>query len=212
MAKTHTLEEQGVAGSAPVQDRETEAGEATFRVWACDNQVYGPIPESVLKQWVQETRVQRDTWVYNETKMEWRQASKLDELRYSWPAGEDTIFLSRQLKAATGIDVYELRMFPIFAGLANRDLAEIIRYAELRVLQPGEVAMRRREPGDAIFLVLSGMLRARISVGGDEKVLSKIPPGEFFGEMAMLTQTTRSADVVAPRATARLSQESLSGT
>ncbi len=107
------------------------------------------------------------------------------------------MFLQRQATSATGIDVYELRLFPIFSTLPNHELAQFIRFAELVIVQPGEVVMKRREPGDAIFFVLSGSVRAQIRVGGEEKVLAKIGAGEFFGEMAMLTQTPRSADVIA---------------
>jgi CRP-like cAMP-binding protein len=61
----------------------------------------------------------------------------------------------------------------------------------------GDLIVRRREPGDSIYFVLSGSARARILVGGEEKLLNRIPAGEFLGEMSMFTQTVRSADVVA---------------
>jgi hypothetical protein len=195
--KMNTFAETSLSGVALAAPAPTETEERLFRVWACDNQVYGPIPISILKEWVQDARVLRDSWVYIEDKLEWRQAGRVEELRYSFPEGEETMFLHREAVTAKGIDVNELRLFPIFSGLSNHELAHFIRFAELIEVPQGEIVMRRREPGDAIFFVLTGSMRARIHVGGEEKVLAKIGPGEFFGEMAMLTQTARSADVLA---------------
>src|SRR3974390_870744 len=137
MAKMDTIFEGSVTDS--LSDAISGNGEPMYRVWACDNQVYGPIPESVLKQWVIETRVQRETWVYLEDKMEWRPAVKIEGLHYCFPAGEETTFLHQQSLTSTGIDAFELRQFPIFAGLTNQELAQFIRLSELHVTQPGEV-------------------------------------------------------------------------
>jgi CRP-like cAMP-binding protein len=48
-----------------------------------------------------------------------------------------------------------------------------------------------------MYFLLDGTVRARLLVGLDDKTLARIAPGEFFGEMAMFTQSPRSADVVA---------------
>ena len=64
-------------------------------------------------------------------------------------------------------------------------------------LQPGELVIKKGDPGDGLFFVLSGSLRARLVVGFEDRTLARIPAGEVFGEMAMFTQSPRSADVVA---------------
>jgi CRP-like cAMP-binding protein len=56
---------------------------------------------------------------------------------------------------------------------------------------------RKGEPGDAMFLVLQGELRAGAKVGGRESTLSVMGVGECFGELAVLDESPRSADVVA---------------
>src|SRR5437764_7352873 len=76
----------------PVPDYDQE----TYRVWASDNQVYGPIPLPTLVQWVQEARVFRDTWVYLEASQEWRPANKIDPLRDYFPPGTETLFIQRE--------------------------------------------------------------------------------------------------------------------
>src|SRR5882724_5224857 len=92
--------------------------EESYRVWACDNQVYGPIPLPVLLGWAQDARVLPETWVYLDTKKEWRQAKKVELLHF--PPGEATLFLRRQAAEGRSIDPVELRQFAVLAGLSNQ--------------------------------------------------------------------------------------------
>jgi hypothetical protein len=172
------------------------AGEL-FKIWAHDNQVYGPIDLPVLIQWVQESRVFRDTWLHLENKDEWRQAKNIPPLSNHFPPGEETDFLHRQPTHPGGVLPDELRQFAILASMSNHELAELIRYGELLQVPAQHLIIRKDDPGDALYFVLSGSMRARLMVGLDEKMLTRIPSGELFGEMAMFTQRPRSADVVA---------------
>ena len=182
---------ENVAMGADVSSQEL------YRVWACDNQVYGPISLAILAEWVSDSRVFRDTWLYLESRRVWCLAEKVEELHGLFPPGEETAFLERQSAAEGGIDPSELRSFPVLAGLSNRDLAQLVHLAELVCVEAGNFIIRRKEPGDAIYFILSGSVRARILVGSDEKNLALIPSGQFFGEMSMFTQTPRAADVLA---------------
>jgi CRP-like cAMP-binding protein len=190
-----TIAESTIAADAAVE--EYVASQELYRVWACDNQVYGPISISILAEWVRDSRVLHDTWLYVESQRVWCRAETMNELHRLFPGGEETAFLDRQTVSAGGIDPYELRCFPVLAGLSNHDLAQLIRLAELVCVTPGNFIIRRREPGDSIYFILSGSVRARIFVGSDEKELAQIPSGQFFGEMSMFTQTPRAADVLA---------------
>jgi len=60
-----------------------------------------------------------------------------------------------------------------------------------------------------MFVVLSGEVRARLKVGGHDNSLGNIGAGELFGEVAMLSRTARSADVIGESSTRllRLSSE-----
>ena len=178
-----------------IHTSDLEQGE-TYRVWASDNQVYGPIPLSILTEWVQDRRVLANTWIYVESLSAWCQADKIPALKDALPPSEDTMFLKHQCLEQNGVDPQELRQFPVLAGLTNHDLAHLIRLAEMVEIGSGEYVIHRREPGDAIFFVLTGNLRASIRVGHDEKILNKIPAGQFFGEMSMFTHTPRTADVI----------------
>jgi len=151
----------------------------------------------MLVQWAEEGRVLRDTWIYLEANEEWRPAHKIEPLHDFFPPGETTLFLHRQAAEQGGIAPEELRQFAVLSSLSNHELAQLIRLGELIHAPCGEIIIKRGDPGDALFFILGGSVRARIFVGGEEKTLARISAGEFFGDMAMFTQSPRSADVVA---------------
>jgi cyclic nucleotide-binding protein len=199
MSKLDRLSEFSGAVTVGIEamDANRNFAEETYRVWACDNQVYGPVTWSALVQWVEEGRVLRDSWIYLEAGGEWRPAHKIGPLHDYFPPGETTIFLHKQAAEEGGIAPEELRQFAILSSLSNQELAQLVRLGEVVHALPGDIIIKRGDPGDALFFVLEGAVRARIFVGGEEKSLAKIAAGEFFGDMAMFTQSPRSADVVA---------------
>jgi CRP-like cAMP-binding protein len=183
--------------SEPLNSEKAAPGDPLYRLWASDNQVYGPVTLAVLAEWAADSRVFPDSWIYSEARRTWEPAINVVELKPFLPKGEHTAFLERQRAFDAGIDPDELRLFPALAALSSRDLAHLIQLAEFLPIPAGEVVIQRREPGDSIYFVLSGALYARILVGGQEQVLNRIPAGEFFGEMSMFTATQRTADVIA---------------
>jgi CRP-like cAMP-binding protein len=56
--------------------------------------------------------------------------------------------------------------------------------------------VRQGDPGDAMFLVLAGELRARVTTGDQETILASFGPGDFFGDIALFDHGPRSADVI----------------
>ena len=57
----------------------------------------------------------------------------------------------------------------------------------------GHVLFREGEPGAEMYVVQRGLVRISKRIGDGEKVLSALGPGEFFGEMSILTGKPRSA-------------------
>ena len=198
MSKLDRLSEfGGVNPGLAALDANRNWREEHYRIWAVDNQVYGPVPWRVLQQWAGEGRVQRKTWIFLEGAQEWRVANQIEALHNLFPPGETTIFLQRQATEPDGVTPEELRQFPSLATLSNSDLAQLIRLGDLRHAHPDDVIIKRGDPGDALFFILAGKVRARIFVGLEKKDLAEMNAGEIFGDMAMFTQSARSADVVA---------------
>ena len=70
-------------------------------------------------------------------------------------------------------------------------------------VQPGVVIFREGEPADAMYLVLDGVVhltrKSPTKAGADER-LARLPPGDFFGEMALFDQEPHTAQAVAAEA------------
>jgi CRP/FNR family transcriptional regulator, cyclic AMP receptor protein len=62
-----------------------------------------------------------------------------------------------------------------------------------REYQPGEVLFREGEAGSVMFVIQSGSVRIAKAIGGEDKVLAVLGPGEFLGEMAILNGKPRTA-------------------
>jgi len=60
----------------------------------------------------------------------------------------------------------------------------------------GTVLFEEGQPGDFMYVVQTGEVEIRRMVGETSRVLAVLPPGEFFGEMAILNARPRSATAV----------------
>jgi SulP family sulfate permease len=91
-------------------------------------------------------------------------------------------------------------------------LAKLCDCLEVRDLDAGEALFLHGEPGDALYIVERGRVAVSLSLADGRLVrLRSFGPGTVVGEMAVYTQTTRSADVVAeaPTRVHRLSTPAL---
>ncbi len=70
-----------------------------------------------------------------------------------------------------------------------------------RQLGSGEILFHEGDHGEDMFVVQSGRIRITKAVGGEERVLAEMTPGEFFGEMAILNHEPRNATAVATEPT-----------
>ncbi len=165
-----------------------------FRAWGNDNVSYGPVELPALVDWVRQGRVMRNTWVFREDKAEWSRAAEMPELKILFKSKTPG---AAQAGPVQGITPGSLRRIKIFADMDERQLASFLQYMEILKLAPNAPVFSKGERGDAMFCVLQGEVRARVMVGGRESTLSIMAVGECFGELAVIDESTRSADVVA---------------
>ena len=73
----------------------------------------------------------------------------------------------------------------------------------MKEFKKGEVIFRQGDPGDCMYDIFSGTVGVYAAYGTpNEKLLTELKVGEFFGEMGLLDQAPRSATVVAIEDTA----------
>lgn len=180
-----------------------------YRAWGSDNIAYGPVELPELVTWIKQGRVRSTSWVHKGAENTWSRASELPELKVLFKSTlppEAASNLERQ-----GIQAGSLRRIKMLADVDERLLASLVPYLEaVRVPQFGTV-VSRGEHGDALFMVLEGELRARVMVDGRETTLTTMGIGECFGELAIVDQGPRSADVIAnqPSVVIKVSQAAL---
>ena len=88
-----------------------------------------------------------------------------------------------------------LRAAPLFAGLADADLERLAATVQRQGLSAGDLLIREGDPGDAMFVVVSGELEVTKRAGATEQPLAHVGPGAIQGEIAALQGTERQASV-----------------
>ena len=94
--------------------------------------------------------------------------------------------------------IEQLKHIPLFAGLSKGELKEVERLIHFRHYQSGEVIFWEDEPGVGMYVVQQGEVGIFKAYGTPEqKELARLQTGDFFGEMALLEDESRSATAVA---------------
>ena len=91
-----------------------------------------------------------------------------------------------------------LRRIPLLSGLSDEEIVKVKQDIRIRQYAKREVVLHKGGMGDGLLFLLAGSLQV-IDVTEDGRAigLRMLQPGDFFGEIALLNNTTRSASVVA---------------
>ena len=89
--------------------------------------------------------------------------------------------------------VEQLRRAPLFEGLSKKELRALAQVTDDLQVEAGTVLCREGTLGREFFVVVDG--EAQVTRGG--KPVALRGGGEFFGEIALLTTTKRTATVTA---------------
>lgn len=104
--------------------------------------------------------------------------------------------------------IQTLRGVELFEVLDNAELHELAEHVNLQLYARDERLARQGEPGDTFFILRSGRVRIDVDdVLGDSLAavtVNQLGPGDFFGEMSLLTGAPRGATVIAEEDTEAL--------
>jgi len=86
-----------------------------------------------------------------------------------------------------------LKRVPIFEGLEDRELQRIAASMKQRTFRAGDTVTTEGQGGVGFFVIEDG--EARVTIHGDER--RRLGPGDYFGEVALLTDRPRTATITA---------------
>ncbi len=91
------------------------------------------------------------------------------------------------------VSIDTLKKVPLFSELDDRELSQIASSMRERRFKEGDTVTQEGSGGAGFFIVEEG--EAEVSVGGEAK--TSIGPGDYFGEIALLNDSPRTATLTA---------------
>lgn len=88
-----------------------------------------------------------------------------------------------------------LRHIPLFAGIDDQNLQLITSQISEGSFEAGEIVFRQGEAGEVFYVIEDGWVQVSVDQAGVQYVVAELGPGEYFGEMALLTKSPRNATV-----------------
>jgi CRP-like cAMP-binding protein len=91
--------------------------------------------------------------------------------------------------------MHRLRRIPFFVTLSEEELGSIYGKMQSRHYREGEIVFKEGDPGDALYLVEQGMVKVVSDAATEAEVFAHLSEGDFFGEMALLSNRARHSAV-----------------
>jgi len=89
-----------------------------------------------------------------------------------------------------------LRKVPLFSGLDLQLLAKLTTLFEEESFTPGAKILREGEFGDSMYIIIQGVVDVtKYNEEGNEILITKLKTGSYFGEVALIDNQPRSANI-----------------
>jgi small-conductance mechanosensitive channel/CRP-like cAMP-binding protein len=150
-----------------------------------------------LRYWI--TAFERDTLIDSEVRTRVWYASQRHDLEIPFPIQtehhpEPLAVTRRTAQMNRSAALGRITMFAQMSD-GDRDLlAAAMRDA---AFGKGEHLIRQGEAGDSLFLITQGTVSVRLAVDGEEREINTLHPGDFVGEMSLMTNEARTASCIA---------------
>lgn len=87
-----------------------------------------------------------------------------------------------------------LRNVPVFADFSKRELREVERIVHHRDFKAGEIIFRQGDPGLGMYIIIQGDVQIVNNENPDNPIIySELTDGDFFGDLALVDDASRSA-------------------
>lgn len=86
---------------------------------------------------------------------------------------------------------------PVFRNLRDSEAKKVVLLGSIRSAAAGEYLFHQGEEGHEMYLVLTGSVKVTLDREGRRVELGTLKPGDVLGEMALLEQGIRSANIIA---------------
>ncbi|MFP3948389.1 MAG: cation:proton antiporter [Gemmatimonadota bacterium] len=90
-----------------------------------------------------------------------------------------------------------LRKVPFFQDTPEDEFQRVADLLRPRTAPSGQPIIRQAQTGDSLFLVARGVVRVTRTLRGERQDIATLTAGDFFGEMALLHGTPRTASCIA---------------
>lgn len=91
----------------------------------------------------------------------------------------------------------KLKSTTLFHEFSEEELDEFIELCDPVSAPKGEVIVKQDDEGDCMYIVITGSAKVTHHKQGRDIDLATLKEGDFFGELALVDEGPRSADVVA---------------
>jgi signal transduction histidine kinase len=89
-----------------------------------------------------------------------------------------------------------LKDIPFFSHLSGQELEQVAEHGQVETHQPGEIVVREGSAATSMYVILNGRVRIyKSDEDGTQIDIAMLESGNFFGELALLDQGSRSATV-----------------
>jgi len=86
---------------------------------------------------------------------------------------------------------------PLFHEIYDHEVEKILRNCVVASFQSGDFIIKQGDSGTDICIILTGEADIVVDKGGEQKFIATLNSGDLFGEMVLLNETQRTANIMA---------------
>ena len=129
-----------------------------------------------------------------------RNANELLKSFFNEPTGEENSKKGSEASTGESTRVDHEKKMALFheKGLSSKELRLLATFSREEMYKSGQKIFAEGEQGDKLYIILDGEVRiSKFIPGAGEEALAILERGDFFGEMALIDNASRSADAIA---------------